>query len=467
MKSFNFEKKYNFYKNSNLSNKNYKMNKYLNKLNIDGGTDSRKIPTPFRFNDANYLGSGVSASVYSLIDGSKEFAIKRFVNHKLYYEEKELFIKKLSIYCGNINILLLKYYKIDGSNVDLIESNYKKTYTQIKITGNILTYIKSIAHTSIQSITELNIKLYDNPLIMEVNITDESANPIGTMIKNGDIYDIYIDIPKNMKLLYYNDNALTLFYKNLGGSLSTFLRGHNTITYIQKIYLCIDLIRQVNDLINNGIHHNDLKNDNIVIKQIGNNYYLTIIDYGIALTNSDIKRDYDSANITFKRLGDHYYNTTANAYSPEYFLINKLIRNRYVEMGTKKSYDYIIGLFNKSLHWILGGICINILNSSNIQLRIWRENLDFDLDLYNTSSRNIVRIRNYARALLSEIPNFNGVGLNPTELQLYNNLCAYIRNLLEIDVSTKKLLSVDFGRLLNIEPYLSYYATRQVSEIDN
>ena len=57
-----YEKKINTYKNSNSLNKNYKINKYLNKLNIHGGTESKSIDMK-SFANATLLGSGSFGTV--------------------------------------------------------------------------------------------------------------------------------------------------------------------------------------------------------------------------------------------------------------------------------------------------------------------------------------------------------------------------------------------------------------------
>ena len=470
MEIYNFEKKYNFYKNSNLSNKNYKMNKYLDKLNISGGTGFKKVPPSFKKTIENLLGRGAYAPVHQFIDDDlQEYAIKIFDSKKEYLIEKELFIQKLSIFCGNFDIATKTYYGITaGKVIDITDNNITDNGAQMIITGDILTYINSIEQIRTQPITDLIITLDTNPEIIELNIFNRSIdgllNSIGTLIKNRGKYYIYIDIPKSMKLLYYDDSSLTLFYKNFGISLKNMLK--TSIPFIQKIYLCIDLIRQINDLINAGIHHNDLKNDNIVVKQIGDNFYLTIIDYGLAKTNTEIKKDHISRENTFRPVGDHYYNTTANAFSPEYLLINILIHNRYRITGKTITYTKVIELFNKSLHWIIGGICVNILNSNNIQLDIWKLYLGDNLRMSYDIAWNYEKLKRYTNDICMRIPNITTTDLiTQDEKDLYSNLDICIRNLLQIHPEDKELLSVHFERL-NIEPYVLYRTNRQASGID-
>ena len=120
-------------------------------------------------------------------------------------------------------------------------------------------------------------------------------------------------------------------------------------------------------------------------------------------------------------------------------------------------------LFNKSLHWILGGICINILNWSDIQLPLCNThyyiNGSYNMTYYNTSIY-MQKASEYTRDIILMIPNIQ------PEPPIYTILKEIIRNLLEITTGTKRLLSEHFPRL-NIEPYMTYLVERKASRIDD
>lgn len=459
-----YEQKYNFYKNSNLSDKNYKINKYLNKLNIYGGAGLRNLNIDFT--SLPDLGSGVYGVVKKFIDeNNSEFAIKQFKIPIEYHKEKNLFIRKLSNFYGIINTIsrtyMLKDIRIKLTDVNYIVQNEPKA--QIIIRDDILEYIKSIGPYEIKEIIEIVIFTRSINKTKELNIfgklNDGSKIIIGTCIYD-DIYktySIYIESFKNMRLLYFNDEQHLLFYKDLGISLSNALKLQPDTfivpSFEQRIYLCVDLIRQVNDLINAGIYHNDLKTSNIVIKQINNEYYLTIVDYGISKTKNDIKLFYDHES-------NLMYNTTANSFSPEYYEINRLIVNKLrTSNGSKILFNNFIELFDKSFHWILGGICINILVWSDIQLKICYKHYNYERQYYELPMY-IKLATDYTKDILSNIPNMSH------ESPLYKILKPIIHNLLEIKTSNKILLSTHFP-LLNIEPYITYFSKRKELHIDD
>jgi len=461
-----YEQKYNYYKNSNLLDKNNKINKYLNKLNIYGGAGYRNLKIDFT--SLPELGRGVYGNVRKFIDeNNKEFAIKQFNIPAEYHKEKKLFIKNLSTFCGKINIKL-KTYTYNNVIIELTDVNYivkNNSKKNIIIKDNILKNIKLIGPIEIKDITEIIIFTRTRTKTEEFNmfgiLNDGSKIIIGTYIYDNinNTYSIYIERFKNMRLLYFNDDQHLLFYKDLGISLSNALdlklKPDTFIvpSFEQRIYLCIDLIRQVNDLINVGIYHNDLKNSNIVIKQINNEYYLTIVDYGLSKTKNDIQSSYNfESNLM--------YDTTANSFSPEYYEINKLIINKFrIQDGSKIEYNELIELFDKSLHWILGGICINILNWSNIQLYLCYKYYKYDRQYYELPL--YIKIASeYTKDILKYIHTTN------SESQLYTILKTILNNLLQINTSDKILLSTHF-QLLNIEPYTTYFSKRKELHIDD
>ncbi len=118
--------------------------------------------------------------------------------------------------------------------------------------------------------------------------------------------------------------------------------------------MAIDLVRQLNYLISRGIYHNDIKCGNIVVSIYNGDYYINLIDYGLCITMAESKLT-------------NYLLTTYNAYSPEYYKINLKYKQ-----GIRNLVD-LKYLLNKSTHWIIGAIIINILVWEEIQYNIWRK----------------------------------------------------------------------------------------------
>ena len=217
-----YEKKYNSYKNSNNINKNYKMSKYLNKLN--GGAESKNInPKDFK----EKLGEGSFGKVYNIDLNDENYAAKEFKERESYNNEKNLYIKKLSIFCGILDPGSNIYYS-PQENIILTSLNYRSinhpiTKSIVFIQGDILNNIKTLIHDDLKGITDIFI--YTNLSSVHGIFLDRSEKIIGSVIECDGRYNIYIDSFKTMRLIYFNDENKTLVYKNLG--ISLFNATHN------------------------------------------------------------------------------------------------------------------------------------------------------------------------------------------------------------------------------------------------
>ncbi len=419
------------------------------------------------------------------------YVVKQFLNEDEYLDEKHLFIKKLSIFCGVIYLHSRKYSPPNTLiKYDIIYEKLTSTISISDETHELITYINSLHPLSVWDIKAIHIVLDTQSKNTEYNIYGNGDEKfiIGTLVKDVNEYHVYIDMPRSMRLLYYDDESFALYYKNFGESLNSAYRIWQPSS-TQRICLCIDLIRQVNELIKMGIHHSDLKNQNVVIKRIGNNFYLTIIDYGLAITNTEISRYYKKSSTSSTSSTSFTYNTTASSYSPEFLLINKLIKSSYIQNGVLYPFLNLIHLFNTSLHWIIGGICIDILKWGESQSFIFDEYIGYNEPdsryiLYNkydtAKSDQRAGLRNYISKMLECIPSHDKLFIDNSSLveeksqsdatdqaykNLYTKLVACIENLLHIDHTEKELLSVHFDRL-NISPYTDYYRQRQLTRID-
>jgi len=474
MNNFNYENKFNFYKNSNLVNKNYKMNKYLYKLNGGAGSFDLYID----FESLPDLGSGYFGKVKDYGD----YAVKYISDRLDYDNEKKLFIYKLSIPCGIIDIVTKKYIFSSGDetiNYDLTDVNYKQDDNKLIIAGDILEYIKSIGPIEIKDFDNINIdfELTHN----ELNIYDISKKIIGTYVNNRDnTYSIYIDTFKNMKLLYFNDDKQFLFYKNLGTNLNITITQHK-ISFEQRVLLCIDLIRQVSELIDVGIYHNDLKNVNIVIKQSADlsKYYLTIVDFGMSITLREIKHHYEINSDELE------YKYNERQYNPVNILISKIIKNKFIHNGKKILFNKLKFLFEKSLYWILGAICINILSWSDIQNDLFQIHILGKYN-YDNFSTYITKLKEhifdctddgeYCDIYVSSEDMYDDPDTDTdTDNKLYlydviNKLLVLKQDeqelLLELDQDEQNESLSKYYSNLYREPYILYLAQRKESNID-
>ena len=311
---------------------------------------------------------------YGTVRNIDKYVVKSFKIDDDYFNEKEIYTTKLPQYCGCIT----------KENENIFYNGF-----QIMITyENGMMIISD--KTLIKNIIKISSKQIDKICIYDSYIFTEDKTNIGFLIKNNNSYNIYIDSFKIMKLLYFNDKHKLLYYENLGVNLIDSFRNRYP-SHEQRIFMCIDLIRQVKELIELSIYHNDIKNDNIVLKSTNLNYYINLVDYGISITINDL--------LQFK------YLTSPNSFSPEYYIINTLLRKLNIFTDMKDILD-------KSLHWIIGGIIINILSWKDIQIPIWNKyynpnkykigyDISFEKHLRNYINQNIAF--NYAKEMMSEL----------------------------------------------------------------
>jgi serine/threonine protein kinase len=277
---------------------------------------------------------------------------------------------------------------------------------------------------------------------------------IGTIHVNRGVVDIYIDSFKLMRLQTFNDSKFYLIYNYLGDSLKDVIENAKDSTKIpsfeQRVFLCIDLIRQVNDLIKLGIYHTDLKSSNICILQKDDYYFLTIIDYGLNKTKNQLNQYY---------LTDTKSTTTGNnmRYSLEFYAIEQLeATNFYLNRELKVPFGLLQELFEKSLYSILGGLCIEILLFTPILETVFAKYMFHE-------SPYIVHKLNAYLTELREI--LLGVKLETNNL-LYNKLKIVILNLLSMWTYNKRNIQNLYDDL-NTEPYITYFEARKSFKIDD
>lgn len=302
------------------------------------------------------IGHGEYGIVYKTNINNNEIAIKQFKYKADYYNEKYIYTKLLPIFCGKIHITKLLFINIKCDYIDTFNTYYQLNKyniisNDIFITDKILIKkIQKILKNYFGEITSINFNINSNLSIIKTTIEDKEY-AIGHIIKHINNYHLYIDSFNIVRLLNYDDNNRLLYLEYLGINLSEAFIKYR-LDFQQRIYISIDLIRQINYLISMGIYHNDIKCDNIVISQHNDNYYINLIDFGLCKSLKDIK------------LND-YYLTTCYAYSPEYFKINIKYRKGIRNLTELKD------LLDKSTHWTIAGIIINILLWENVQYNIW------------------------------------------------------------------------------------------------
>ena len=453
-----YEKKLNYY-NTNYDNS--KINKYLNKLNIYGGAEEINL-APDQIAILSRL-PVLNRGSFGIVKQQGNFVIKQFSSKQEYEDEKMMYISKLTIPGGKINLKEEKYSYIDpngdvtkNKEIDLNENNIKKMPTDnYHIKGNLLEYLKLLFPNELNSCLVLYIH---DKLETYMSIYGNFPNGIfliGTCYLNiYDEYELFFNYSKIFKLLNFNDANLLLYYKYLGDNLSVSFETKPIIDLDQRVLLCFDLIRQVAELIKQGIYHNDLKNQNIVLLPAQNgNIFLTIIDYGLAVTHGEMI----TMNTSDRPI---LLLTTENAYSNDYFLLN-----------TKKmSLVFLNYILRHMSHWIIGGICMNILCWNNIQFRIFNSIYSSKLNpaikpehknqeilkLFGNDTLN----NEYLARLLQEFP-VEFVETNPT----YALLRGIIIGLLEL--GAKYDLSVHYDKFKDLPEYQAYLEQRRISKIDD
>ena len=422
------------------------MNKYFTKLN--GDTEKLTIDI-IQINKLPIIAEG-STGIIRLFN--IKYIIKQFNiytdnidNLDNYNNEKNIYINKLSLQYGTLQLNQLNY-KHNKKNIKFNNLNYDNKNYKILIFGDILDYIKTIGPPILLDCFRIFIQIINSSNEMNIfaEYLDDTTIRIGKCIFNYNLneYQINIDSIKTMKLQFYDDFNKLLVYKYYGDSLQTVFKNQKEPLIIHRILLCFDLIQQINDLINRGIYHNDLKNNNIVIKKVGNNLFLTIIDYGNCKTKIDIENNYN--NKTYEMIY-----STANTYSPEYYIINNLI------LSNISLYDYTI-LFDKMQYWILGGICINILLWQDKQFNVWKTHYN-QYDYYKAFLLyNIEKHKNKNELYINEL--ILSIDKIKCDLPIYKELINIIINLLEIQPHHKYLISELYSNISSYPiEYQEYY----------
>jgi serine/threonine protein kinase len=436
-----YETKYNYYKKTDTVDKNYKMNKYLNKLNINGGASKLVLLAPPRITIENLLttknlvGEGGFGAVYKATINGIECVVKKFNGQVEYEQEKSIYIQKLSSNVGNILIQDRDVNIIDERLIDKIKSvNIEKFNLLI-----------SIQIQNIQGLKGIEVDVIGI-------FTDGRRESIGTC-KHG---IIYIDTFKRMRLLFFDDIEKLLVYKNLGMDLKKALL---TPTYTHRAMLCIDLIRQVNDLIEAGIYHNDLKLENIVIKEIGGEYFLTLIDYGISFTDGDISAilSSDTDKEKVDKLNELFSKLSLPWLSPEFVKLFEL--SDQVPIPSHESYKEYKEYLIKMCHWSIAGICLCILNWQDVQSDVYISTFTIKKHLVMRRILNPKYTLIYKTNMLEHFPEHS---------KIFKGI---VENMLEFETSDKKEL-FEYLQILTSEceyksDYGSYLEKRKDYEIAN
>lgn len=300
----------------------------------------------------NIIGKGEFGTVYKSTFNN-DIVIKKFTNTKDYNIEKNINQQILPIHIGDININRILYFYTRCSFIhNLTKKNNIKFITNCNIISisdkQLIRKIKDVMIIDTEQITTISFDILNDSFLRGKTLNNDIIN-IGHVIKYDNTYKIYVDTFKINRLLDYNDIDRLLYFEYLGINLQTAFTQNIIPDFNHRVFMCIDLIRQINYLISRGIYHNDIKCENITF----DNNYINIIDYGISISIYD------------KTLDD-FLLTTNMCYSPEYYHINKKIIQKVNKISELKY------LLDKSYHWIIGGIIINILRWKNIQYPIWQ-----------------------------------------------------------------------------------------------
>jgi len=354
----------------------------------------------------NFNSEQIKLGNYARVKKYETIVVKTFESCVDYLNEKVIYTTKLPQYGGCLYKENNKYiYEYNDQKI-IIEPIYKDGMMII----NDPIVINNIIKLSSKHIDKIIILNYGINIITNV---DSNEIIIGFCIKKDKCFNIYINSFKIMRLLQYDDINNSLYYENLGSDLKESFINNNP-SYEQRIFMAIDLIRQLKELIDICVYHNDVKNDNIALKYHNSNYYINLIDYGLSITINDL--------LKFE------YLTSPTSASPEYYIINTLLQNRknniiclknifpnvYKKYENNKNISTkdMKELLDQSLHWAIGAMIINILSWKDVQSPIWHKhynscNYNFGVDIsyidhLNTYSSHGTAF-NYTREMLCEL----------------------------------------------------------------
>lgn len=459
-----YEQKFNYHKNEK---NNYKMNKYLNKLNIDGGAGPITL-SPIEIAQIDTL-PVIGSGSFGTVRKQGDIVIKKFVVPEYYLAEKKVYITYLTTFGGSIQ-LNIKNNKGDYyNNSKMIQLVYDENFRidtiilirNIVIFGNILEHLKTLFPIELIGCKQIYIKNVGNKYLSIFGIYDDKVIEIGTCIYqiNGTLeeYNLYFNYRRIFKLLRFNDENLLLYYKNLGLNLSQMFNKEQEPDIISRELLCFDLIRQVYELVENGIYHNDIKLDNICVKVLPDGQiYLTLIDYGIAIKEESMLAKFDARS-------DTTLLTLYNAYSPEYY---KIANARVLDIHRLN----FLKLLKNMSHWIIGGICICILMWKNVQWDIFRmvynikgipkdiDENEYILNLFGNEEFN----EKYSSLMIDLM---NSDELLNERMRINRLLYDIIIYLLQ--VGDKETLFVHYAKFKDLPEYQAYLEQRRLSGIDD
>ena len=107
----------------------------------------------------------------------------------------------------------------------------------------------------------------------------------------------------------------------LDDALSLYEKGHNFFSKHEWFQICIQILRAVNHLSSSGLHHCDLKDDNILLRFEGDSVYPVIIDYGQAKEGIV----YNEKKTLHPRVSEEYMRKYHPHVPPEMFTQNYLL----------------------------------------------------------------------------------------------------------------------------------------------
>jgi len=257
-----------------------------------------------------------------------------------------------------------------------------------------------------------NIEYFNNIFFEEIEYNIFLKNNISTFKCNLLYY--YINNDK------YN-NKYTMVFDYLGETLEKF--NIYKLDLSKKILLIIELLEQCIELNKFSLYHNDIKPDNICIKNNNGNYSMSLIDFGILYTKESFEKSI-------------YYNTTLTSGSPEYYKINNLIDNG-IETFDKE-------LFDKSQHYAVAGIIFGIF-------------IDKQYEYFNKLYEIIKKNKNYIGF------NFDNCSIGTrflpyNDINIMNNIKNHIHNLIKeheeysfINYILMNMFQFDYKKRLSFE----------------
>lgn len=287
--------------------------------------------------------------------------------------------------------------KIELDNDNMFEENGKKYFIRV---------VKRRRHGNFIEIIKAEINDINYPDIIKnviIKTSDDIDRIISEIIAHYHIekkigYDNY----PCRYLNYFISNNAGIIYEDLGIQLDNY--SLDSLTLEIKIKMILDFLNQVNFLHINKIYHSDIKPENICID---GEKRLSLIDFGVTYS----EYDYDKK---------HTYITTPISASPEYFLINDMIKKDTFpeKMPTE--------IFSYSEYYAIAGIIFGILiNSINKYFLFCWKNIDSKNYDENDLERIFISFDENYSLLVKNFIKENLENTYPDFLPIINNMFEY------------------------------------------